>query len=232
MDPRSSQELLLAITGSFLAWTDAYFILHALNRNCSAEWNCRLITTIHAIVASGLCLTSAVITGPWPFTYLGETNTSLHNTTMIISLGYFLFDIAWCLIKKTEGPVMLAHHIVSIFSLGYALKQGRFGSELTAVLGASEFTNPILQLRWFLRETGYYKGRIAKCIDTLFVMSFLSARLGVGSVFHYVCQTSPKIDFLTKLGGQAFYIISVVFGVQLCLMFYKKYLRKRSRKLA
>ena len=117
--------------------------------------------------------------------------------------------------------------MVSLLGLAYVLHQGRYGSELTAVMGASESTNPLLQLRWFLKETGHYTGRKALLIDYLFVSLFLGARLGVGTVFHYVCQTSPKLNLIVKAGGQAFYIISVVFGVQLGLFFYRKYLKKR-----
>lgn len=226
----TNYELLFAAIGSFLAWTDSYFILHALNRRRSAEWNCRLITVVHAVISTLLCFTSAVITGPWPFSYVGETNTSLHNTIMIISLGYFAFDFLWCLYMRSEGAVMLAHHLVSLVGLAYSLYQGKFGSELTAVMGASEVTNPLLQLRWFLRESGYYRGRLALIVDVLFVSVFWIARLGVGSVFHVVCQTSPKLDLVTKAGGQAFYIISLIFGIQLVIFGYKKYIRKSKHR--
>ena len=69
-------ELLLAAIGSFLAWTDSFFILHTFSRHRSAEWNCRLITVVHAIIATTLCFTSAVLTGPWPFSYVGGPNTA------------------------------------------------------------------------------------------------------------------------------------------------------------
>lgn len=222
-----SYELMFAAIGSFLAWTDSYFILHMFNRRYSAEWNCRLVTALHAVVATSLCFTSAVLTGPWPFSYIGGPNTSLHNTIMVISLGYFLFDFSWCMYMKSEGFVMLAHHIVSIVGLTYSLYQGKAGSELTAVMGASEVTNPFLQLRWFLKESGYYRGRLAVIVDSLFVSVFLIARLGVGSVFHFMCQTSSKLDLVAKGGGQAFYIISVIFGLQLVIFFYRKYIRNR-----
>lgn len=223
----NKHELLLAAIGSFLAWTDTYFILHALNQRFSAEWNCRLVTVAHAIISTALSFTSAVITGPWPFSYVGEANTSFHNTIMIISFGYFAFDFLWCLYMRSEGAVMLAHHLVSLFSIVYSLYQGRSGSELTAVMGASELTNPLLQLRWFLKESGQYKGRLAVIIDCLFISLFWTARLGVGSVFHFVCQTSPKLDLATKVGGQAFYIISVIFGIQIVMYGCKKYLYRR-----
>lgn len=228
-DHSNRYELLFAAIGSFLAWTDSYFILHTLNRHRSAEWNCRLITAAHAVIATSLCFMSAVVTGPWPFSYVGGANTSLHSTIMIISLGYFVFDFLWCMHSGTEGVVMLAHHMVSILGLMYSLYQGKAGSELTAVMGASEVTNPILQLRWFLRECGYYKGKLAVLLDFVFVAIFWTARLGIGSAFHFVCQTSPNLDLVVKGGGQAFYIISAIFGVQLAMYFYKKHIRDRPR---
>ena len=218
---------MFAVVGSFLLWVDFYFLLHALNNKCSAEWNCRIVTAIHATISASLCLSSVVYFGPWPFTYLGEKSTNLHKAIMIISLGYFLFDFLWCMYMRTEGKVMLTHHIVSILGLIYTLHQDRFGSELTAVMGASEFTNPLLQLRWFMKETGNYSGKKEIVIDWLFVLSFCMARLGLGTVFHYVCQTSPKLNLITKAGGQAFYIISVVFGFQLISFAYRKYFAKK-----
>ena len=37
-----------------------------------------------------------------------------------------------------------------------ALVLGESGTEVNAVLFGSEITNPLLQMRWFLRETGHY----------------------------------------------------------------------------
>lgn len=223
-------DILLAVIGSFLLWSDLYLLLHSLNYRCSAEWNCRIITAIHGALSAGLCLLSAVILGPWPFSYLGEQSTEFHTVIMIISLGYFLFDFVWCMYMQTEGPVMLAHHVVSVLGLAYVLYQGCYGSELTAVMGASECTNPLLQLRWFMKETGHYTGTKAVIVDYLFVSLFWAARLGAGSVFHYVCQTSSKLNLIVKAGGQAFYIISLVFGVQLLMFFYRKYLKKKQQR--
>ena len=74
------------------------------------------------------------------------------------------------------------------------------------------------------------KGRLAIVVDFLFVSMFWMAQLGVGSVFHFVCQTSPKLDLITKGGGQAFYIISLIFGIQLAVFFYRKYIRGRAHR--
>lgn len=122
---------------------------------------------------------------------------------------------------------MLAHHVVSILGCAYCLHQGKYGSEISAVMGASEVTNPLLQLRWFMKQTNHYKGIAAVAVDWTFFAMFWGARLMVGSVFHFVCQTSSELDLVAKAGGQALYIISWVFGIQLLWFIYKKYLHSR-----
>jgi len=60
---------------------------------------------------------------------------------------------------------------------------GRYGCDITATLWASEFTNPLLQLRWFLKNTGNYFGSKAVILDWTFVTLFVCVRLGLGTAF-------------------------------------------------
>lgn len=178
-------------------------------------------------MATLLSFTSAFITGPFPFTYVGKPNTQFHVAIIVISVGYFMFDFAWSLWYQTEGLVMLAHHIVSIFGFTYTLYTGMSGCELTAVLGGSEVSNPFLQLRWFMKSSGHYTGLPAKLVDLIFVSVFLGVRLGLGTALHFRVQLDPGVDIICKLGGQAFYIISVMFGYQIVRFVYRKYILKR-----
>lgn len=125
---------------------------------------------------------------------------------------------------------MLAHHLVSLFGFTYVLYTGMNGCELTAVLGGSEATNPFLQLRWFMKEMDLYHGNYARAIDYVFVFLFLTMRLVVGTAFHWRVQTDPDVALIPKLGGQAFYIISVIFGIQISVFFARKYILKTKRK--
>jgi hypothetical protein len=135
----------------------------------------------------------------------------------------------WCIWYHSEGPVMLAHHCVSLFGLFYGLYTGMYGCELSSVIGGSEASNPLLQMRWFLRESNMYTGNIAKAVDFSFMAVFLGVRLGLGTWYHICVQTSPNVDLIPKLGGQAFYIISIIFGVQIIIFFTKKYVLKKKR---
>ena len=220
---------LIALFSSFLFWMNFYFLLSIINKHHSAEWNCRIVTFVHGSIITMLTATSVFITGPWPFSYVGKPSTDLHIAIVIISTGYFIFDFMWCIWHWSEGPVMLAHHMVSLFGFSYVLYTGMNGSELTAVLGGSEATNPFLQTRWFMKEMKLYRDKLAMTIDCVFVALFLFLRVGVGTAFHYRVQTDPTVALIPKLGGQAFYIISIIFSIQLVIFFSRKYILKRKR---
>ena len=223
----SDPNTLQAVLGFFLLWTVLYFIVHAFNYTQTPEWNCRIVTGFHAILVTSLCFYSAFVLGPWPFDYIAQKNTVFHNQIMVISLGYFIFDFLWCLYMDSETLVMRAHHAVSITSFAYSLYYNSCGSEVIAVIGASEFTNPLLQLRWFVKQKGKLKGNVAAVLDFTFFLAFWMSRLVVGTAFHIKVQTNPNLDMFARIGGNAFYIISVVFGVGMLRYIVNRYFLKR-----
>ena len=84
------------------------------------------------------------------------------------------------------GPVMVAHHFLSIIGLTWCLMAGHYGTELVATIGGAEITNPLLQLRWFLREMGHYRGTIwGHLVDWAFMVSFGFIRIILGSILLY-----------------------------------------------
>ena len=218
------QDVALAILGSFLFWVDLYSLMCAINLGKSAEWNCRIVAGLHGTISATLCFISAFILGPWPFNHIGYPPDQLHCSIIIISFGYFLFDLAWCLYMKTEGLVMLTHHILSLYGFFHGLMVNLYGCELIAVLGASEFTNPLLQYRWFLKQKGRYTGQLAMLIDFSFVFFFFAARVVVGSAFLLWTMMSPRMGVVAKLGGAMMYAVGVIFSVHLAKFIRRKYI--------
>lgn len=93
---------------------------------------------------------------------------------------------------------MMAHHLLSIVGLSWCLFGGYLGTELLATIGGAEITNPLLQLRWFLRETGHYNSVLGDVVDLTFMLSFAFFRIGFGSVllysyFRQVCLRFEKV---------------------------------------
>ncbi|XP_060902598.1 TLC domain-containing protein 5a isoform X1 [Labrus mixtus] len=196
-------------------WASFYFIVCIVNGSRSYEWNCRLVTLVHGILA--VCITSYIgyVDGPWPFTHPGTKNTPLQMSALVVSLGYFIFDMAWCVYFRTEGPVMLAHHTMSILGILLTLWLGESGIEGCAVLFGSEITNPLLQTRWFLKQTGRYRTVLGNVVDISFVLLFVVMRIFVGGTMLYCELISPRPRFFIKCGGVAMYALSWVFMVDI-----------------
>lgn len=153
---------------------------------------------------------------------------------LCLTLGYFIFDLGWCVYFQSEGPLMLAHHTLSILGIIMALVLGESGTEVNAVLFGSEITNPLLQMRWFLRETGHYHGFTGDVVDFLFVALFTGVRIGVGARLLFCEMVSPKPKWFVKVGGVAMYAVSWCFMFSIWRFAWRKSVKKyhawRSRR--
>ncbi|XFG07866.1 hypothetical protein AB1E19_011490 [Capra hircus] len=183
-------------------WLSLYVSFCRLNKHRSYEWNCRLVTFAHGILSIGLSAYIGFIDGPWPFTHPGSPNTPLQVHVLCLTLGYFIFDLGWCIYFRSEGPLMLAHHTLSILGIIVALVLGESGTEVNAVLFGSEITNPLLQMRWFLRETGRYHSFTGDVVDFLFVALFTGVRIGVGACLLFCEMVSPTPKWFVKSEGR------------------------------
>lgn len=119
---------------------------------------------------------------------------------------------------------MLVHHILSILGLSVCALLRMYGTELVGSIVGSELSNPLLQLRWFLKETDYYNTLLGEVVDIAFVLTFTGLRIGVGSYLLY-CYFMQDTDFLGRLGGLALYGLSWLFMVNIVAFAYNKYTR-------
>ncbi|XP_036393038.1 TLC domain-containing protein 5a isoform X2 [Megalops cyprinoides] len=214
--------LVVEVGICLIGWITLYAILCYLNGCRGYEWNCRLVTLFHGILI--VCVTAYIgyVDGPWPFTHPGTENTPLQIRAMVLSLGYFSFDMGWCVYFRTEGVVMLAHHTLSIVGMALTLWLGESGIEACAVLFGSEITNPLLQMRWFLRRLGRYEGALAGAVDLLFVTLFVFMRIVLGGHMLLCELASPRPRLLIKIGGVAMYLLSWVFMVDIARFAWRK----------
>lgn len=164
--------------------------------------------------------------GSCPSSIPGSPNTPLQIHVLSLTLGYFIFDLGWCLYFQTEGDLMLLHHTLSICGMILVLGLGKSATEVNAVVFVSEITNPLLQTRWFLREMGSYHTALGKLVDFLFVLLFLVLRIGAGAWIMYGMVTSPEPNWLLKAGGLAMYVVSLGFMVEICRFVRRKLWKK------
>eukprot|EP00730_Choanoeca_flexa_P012611 TRINITY_DN4446_c0_g1_i1.p1 TRINITY_DN4446_c0_g1~~TRINITY_DN4446_c0_g1_i1.p1 ORF type:complete len:197 (+),score=26.75 TRINITY_DN4446_c0_g1_i1:455-1045(+) len=153
---------------------------------------------------------------------LHEPNTALQNLTLVVSSGYFMFDLGWCLIYQ-QDPTMLVHHFSSAAALITSLLLGESGYESAAVLAGAELTNPFLAVRWFLKSMDQYNTAFGLLNDTIFAVTFSFLRIGWGSgMFYNYFIRGVEGHPLIKLGGGLLYLISVFW----CVMIWKVYITK------
>ncbi|XP_076438480.1 TLC domain-containing protein 5-like [Babylonia areolata] len=211
---------------SLCSWSLFYSLLRRLEPQRKAEWHCRVVTIVHASLISLLSAWATLVQGPWPFTDAGGPNTPLQVVIVTVCQGYFLFDFSWCLYFQTEGFPMLLHHFLSIFGMFFMLVTGRHGTEMVATIFGSELTNPLLQTRWFLKETGRYKTLVGEVVDFLFMTSFFTIRIVVGSVLLVCYFQQPTTDIWGRLGAIGIYLIGWMFWVSIFQYAIYKYGKK------
>jgi len=120
---------------------------------------------------------------------------------------------------------MIFHHILSIIGNGFVLYRGINGTELVATLFGGEITNPILQLRWFLRSAGLSARHptVAMIVDFCFLIVFTIMRICFGSVFLYHYLQHPAPDWLAQSAALIVYGISWVFWYSIVRYAIRKY---------
>lgn len=155
----------------------------------------------------------------------------LQEVTLAITLGYFMFDMTWCLYHQTEGKTMLLHHAVSLVAISRVLMKGYSGSEAVAGIFGLEITNPLLQARWFLRSTGYKGTNIYMFTELMFMGLFLIFRLVWGTCLVYTTVKHPLPDFEGKVEAVAFYVLSWAFIIFIIQYFIAKYIKKPKSKV-
>ncbi|XP_062261951.1 TLC domain-containing protein 5 [Platichthys flesus] len=220
---------VLTVFCSLIGWLCLYLLFRCSFARRGPEWSCRLVTLSHGVVIVLLTAYVAFIDGPWPFTHAGTENTELQIFALSVCLGYFFFDIGWCVFYGTEGPLMLAHHAASILGILLALLLGVSACETCAVVLGSEVTNPLLQSRWFLRRLGLYDSLLGDAVDLLFILLFSTVRVGVGTWMFYCEFTSPRTLLVMKLGGVVMYGLAWVFMVDIGRFAFKKSRSKYKR---
>ncbi|XP_071625065.1 TLC domain-containing protein 5-like [Heliangelus exortis] len=218
--------IVVEVTCSLVVWLFLYACCCCCNKHRSYEWSCRLVTLLHGVIVTCLSGYVTFLDGPWPLTHAGSANTSLQIHVLSLTLGYFIFDLGWCLYFKTEGDLMLFHHTLSICGMIMVLGLGKSATEVNAVVFVSEITNPLLQARWFLREVGCYQSVLGEVVDFFFVFLFLVLRIGGGAFIMYAMVTSPEPIWLLKAGGLAMYVVSLGFMVEICRFARRKMLKK------
>ncbi|XP_017778187.1 PREDICTED: transmembrane protein 136-like [Nicrophorus vespilloides] len=216
--------IILMILPTICMWYGFYKALECVFKDKSAEYSNRIVTLVHACIVAYLGIGECFVDG-WAFSTSNDYVTNSQMTVLLLSLGYFLFDLGWCLYYKTETNVMIAHHIYSCFAIYRTLQKDQYGNQAACSLGGMELTNPLLQVRWFLRTHGFQKTTVFTGVEWTFIAFFLVFRIILGTFVGYQIVSNPTHDWEYKGLAIMFYAVSWAFVFNMYNYVNKKYLR-------
>jgi hypothetical protein len=234
----------IIVTVCTILWSILYRYLCQRQPNRSDEWHCRVVTVIHASVCVAISFAILMTEGKSPFLHENQILDSTHGMLILfcISVSYFIFDLYWCCSHSSEGLVMYIHHICAILGYGIGIVKAKYGLAMIAAVFGTEFTNPLLQLRWFLRTNRqevqnqhmdsssnvvspprYERKGLEIIVDFLFMILFGILRVGIGTPLCISFFTNCKVDTSAKVGGGSLYFIGIAFWIQICVYAWTKY---------
>lgn len=222
-----ASEYLGLISLLVIGWSAIYTLLvRVFNKTCSAEWNSRIVAFIHAFLVARY-VEFGMYNERSEFLGVGLPNTVQQTYVCCFCLSYFIFETSWCLYMQTEGLVMLAHHVVSLFTISTCLFLNSSGYEASLMIWAAEFTNPLLQMRWFLRTKELHKTLFAKLNEMVFVILFIFMRLFYGSHLFYRCMVSKNIKPVPRAGSFVFHVVNLAFVYQVGTLVRRRFQEKK-----
>ncbi|KAK6163908.1 hypothetical protein DH2020_000772 [Rehmannia glutinosa] len=135
-----------------------------LNSKQKLEWNNRGFSTFHAIVAAACSLYLLLVSGLFDDSQdeliINRTST-LSDTVMGVSIGYFLTDLAMIFYNYPAlgGMEYVIHHGLSMSAIIQSLLSGQAHIYILMVL-FTESTTPFVNLRWYLDVAGLKNSKL------------------------------------------------------------------------
>lgn len=129
------------------------------------EWNNRGFSTFHALFVAFSSLYLLIISDMFHGDSFDELvvnrSSTLSDTVLGISVGYFLADLAMILWKfpVLGGLEYVLHHGLSLFSITLSLLSGQ-GQIYVLMILLSESTTPFVNLRWYLDVAGLKNSKL------------------------------------------------------------------------
>jgi TLC domain len=122
------------------------------------------------------------------------------------------------------GGFMIFHHVLSVAGNITVLYRNVNGTEMMATLFGTEITNPLLQLRFFLRYGSPANPLLLGLVDWLFLILFTIMRIILGSMLLYRYMMHPRPDWIARFFACSIYAVSWAFWLHIVRYAFRKYI--------
>ncbi|KAL1826216.1 hypothetical protein DCAR_0314415 [Daucus carota subsp. sativus] len=198
-----------------------------LNSAQKLEWNNRGFSTFHAffvaLASSYILLVSDLFKDTSEDVPMTFRTSTLSDTTLGISFGYFLSDLAMILwnFPALGGMEYVLHHGLSMFSIIQSLVSGQAQFYILMVL-FTEATTPFVNLRWYLDVAGKKNSKLYTCNGIALFLGWLGARiLWFLFFFYHMFNHFDQVQKVYPLGFYSMLSIPPVLAMMNVFWFWK-----------
>ncbi|KAL8087633.1 uncharacterized protein LOC141698489 [Apium graveolens] len=191
------------------------------------EWNNRGFSTFHAFFVAFASIYILFLSDLFkhtsevdPITYRAST---LSDTALGISLGYFLSDLAMILwnFPSLGGMEYVLHHGLSMFSIIQSIVSGQAQFYILMVL-FTETTTPSVNLRWYLDVAGQKKSKLYTCNGIALFLGWLGARiLWFVFFFYHMFNHFDQVQKIYPLGFYSMLTVPPALAIMNLFWFWK-----------
>ncbi|XP_026424152.1 transmembrane protein 56-like [Papaver somniferum] len=198
-----------------------------LSKAHKIEWKNRGFSTFHAFVvtiaAFYLVLFSDLFVDGSSDVSIVKRNSTLSNTILGISIGYFVTDLSMILwlFPALGGLEYVLHHGLSMFSILLSLISGEGQIYILMVL-FSECTTPLVNLRWYLDLAGQKGSKLYMFNGSAMFLSWLVGRIFLFIyLFVHMFLHFDEVKEIFPLGFYSLFAVPPVLSVMNAYWFWK-----------
>jgi len=156
-----------------------------LNEYKRIDWNSRIIAFVHALIISSFCITLISKYGfPWNKTEndYDEKEVDLYCKAVSISIGYFIWDIIYCIWDYKKGGIGFVIHGICAFLIYVFTFKHPVLSHYSILYLNYEISTIFLNFYWILDKLELTGSFLQLVVSYMLLVTFFLVRIAFGSV--------------------------------------------------
>lgn len=228
-----TQEYFIILMISVLCWWSMYGIIHFFvniqhkTQKEIYDTKSRIISIVHA---SLLFLFAVIDILFFQANKCGQQNSRNQNLVLIISAGYFIYDLFNCILLGVSDKEMELHHSFVILGLYMGVAFDNSANEMLRAILVAEVTNPIMHIRMILRNYELKNSFIYLVLEIVYIIIYIIARMVYGTRVVFFTVFCWDNLLLVKVAGSGVWIQSVIFAKRMVRILRHRYKEYRERK--
>ena len=226
---------LICIISSFIFWNLChlyiYYFIHInlSNKLKTLDVKNRIVSILHASVLFWFCF----------YDYLfyqigtekcGSQNSHFQNMILVMSCGYFIYDIVVSWWFKILDSEMLFHHTFCILGLYSGSVFNNSATEMIRSMIAAEISNPAMHMRMILKAYNLKFTKLYLLLEVYYLSSYVIARMCFGlTVVLYTLFCMENLCIIKIAGGMVWFQ-SFIFVGRMVKILRTRWVQRRKRK--